>query len=296
MAMTIETYDIPTAFPTLQDAIDFLHPRSYGKKIILKIAAGHKLTRGVAVADGDFRNFYITSTSNAVVELDPSFPRTDVFAATNAYMPTLACAIDAKGLGLQGYSLTVGSQGLIAFGPLGSGVRNAAQRGLYATDGSSITARNCNFSGARGAGAWITRGSNCNLEYGNFSNCGSAGIESSPYGFWGANIRHGSNGNLELANFSNSFDSGLVVSRARVDADQAIIQNAGRYGLEARYGSQVTFLMGDVSGARILGGYVREGSTLEIVKAVGTNGQENPLDYNIPFNTLRREGIIYSSK
>ena len=294
--MIVETYEIPTNYPTLQDAIDFLHPRSYGKKIILRIKSGHKLVGGVSVADGDFRNFYITSAGNALVELDPAFPLTDVFEAINAYMPTLACAIDAHGRGMQGYSLNAGSQGYIAFGPVGNGVRNAGRRGLYATDGSSITARNCNFSGAQGAGAWITRGSHCNLESGNFSFCGKAGIEGSPWGFWGANIRHGSDGNLELANFSNSFDSGLVVSRARVDADQAICRNAGKYGVESRYGSAVTFLMGDVTNAAVKGGYVREGSTLEIWNAAGTNGVENPLDYNIPFNVLRREGIIYSNR
>ncbi|MCT7375728.1 hypothetical protein [Chelativorans salis] len=156
------TVNIPTDYPTLQDAIDALsmRPVKQGATIILMIETGHALTAGVLVENGDFGHFVISAV-DATVSLDAAFPAVDIIKGVNARMPQLNCLIDANGLGTNGY---FADQGSIGFVHASCGIYRAAQQACYANAGSTIFADNSLFKEASQAApaysgilAWASR-------------------------------------------------------------------------------------------------------------------------------------------
>jgi hypothetical protein len=70
------TVNVPTDYPTIQAAIDALSPRVHqqGIHININIVAGHLLTAGVKLVDGDYSHFKITSPKKAISGISTASP------------------------------------------------------------------------------------------------------------------------------------------------------------------------------------------------------------------------------
>lgn len=151
--------NVPSDFDTLQSAIDVLS-RKYAPNrtaFIINIEAGHKLTNGLIVENGDYGNFIIKS-EDSVVELDSNYTgaiyedpgaHSDIedflVIGVNARMPVLDCLIDMGNKGSVGYYATKSSSGEVTEG---SGVINAPFVGIEART-STISAQGTITSGSR---------------------------------------------------------------------------------------------------------------------------------------------------
>lgn len=173
------TYNIPTDFATLQDALDAIVRTNNTVTVTLNIESGHSPATAVLVSDGDFSWFTISST-DATVTLSSSFPASNVIACTNGRAPTLNCLIDANGFGSHGYSIQDKSVGQVN---TGCGVMNTPDRGIYVNNGSHVSCDGAIFTGVGSInagstprGAWISRGSTMICEGADFSNSAGVGV------------------------------------------------------------------------------------------------------------------------
>jgi hypothetical protein len=159
------TVNIPTDFPDLPAAFDYWNRAALpqGVRINVNIEAGHALTKGLFVRDGDFSRFRIIS-EDPIVLLDPAFEgvsdvglygddETDsLIQGYNARMPVLGCVIDMgndPALG-NGYYGVWNCTGLILpeCGVIGAGHDNLSARSSYIS-AYRATLDNANNSGIR---------------------------------------------------------------------------------------------------------------------------------------------------
>ena len=245
------TFLIPTDFPDIQSVIDlYTGTDSKTKRYVdIFIEAGHQLTKGAEFKDGDFKNFSISS-ADAIVTLSASFVGVEVsdvftenslFLADRATAPALNCLVDMEdlyGCGLVIYDQSIG----MVRGDCG--VINAGAFGLYVLKQSSVSATQCNFSGA-GWGNRVTTNSLLQAPTSNWSGSKNANylvvnttanMDVSRGSF--AYVT-GSAGNE--SNLTNSAGRGLAVRRSYCSATSVDCSGAGLEGLNAALGATVAF-------------------------------------------------------
>ncbi|QSR44930.1 phage tail protein [Aeromonas dhakensis] len=191
---------IPSDYPTLQDAVDALqklYVMGNGVAIELRIEAGHKLTHGLLVQDGDFSKFIITSV-DSMVKLSTSFIGVDtidgpkanssngIITGMRARMPILSCIIDADGKAKNGYFAFMSSTGWLNRPPSVSGespesppiagVINCAYFNIRAREGSTVYAENTVGYGAGINGYYANRVGTIHAEFSDAHGCGQSGF------------------------------------------------------------------------------------------------------------------------
>jgi lysophospholipase L1-like esterase len=215
---------IPQQYPTLQAAIDALHGRRFtanGAKIRLVISAGHQITSGVSVRDGDFSMFSIES-EDAVVTVAPEFTGTPL-KAFNAIAPTWSILVDVNNQAIEnnidgnfqaGISIQYNSKVLLTSG---AGVRNvgtvAEGKGVavFVGWGSEITCTpngRYDFTGSKYRGLWVSHQSNF---YGNGDFTASTVSH-------GGFISRGSQAYIAESLFKGGQGDGLHVYRSKIIA------------------------------------------------------------------------------
>lgn len=148
-------YNIPTDFPTLQDAVNSLQGRDIGANVSieLNIETGHAVSTGLYVSNGDYAYIKITSdedfinaSSNfvGVGTQDSTDPDTQncFILGENAKMPVLATKFSGNGFVTNGYWANQGSVGKLERFPVDnteskSGITQCDYN-IVATSGSTI--------------------------------------------------------------------------------------------------------------------------------------------------------------
>ena len=254
---------IPTDYPTLQAAIDdwSWRPVSNGVVITLLIESGHTPQSGIVLTNGVYNQFII-SAEDAVVNLPVDFASTGFITLENTIGPTLNCLVNANYNCDEGVNIQFRSS--INVNP-GAGVINTVVRGAYANQGSILNANGANFSGTNGRGLWVTRASVANCQDANFS---GAGVDC-------ATIRRGSIACLRDADCSNAGNNGLFAIRAWVDATWINVSGAGRAGIAASNGSQITANRANITNTGVYGVESRAGSIVDVQLADLPTGRGN---------------------
>lgn len=164
--------NVPSDFATMQDVIDFY----YGKvtpasdyTISINIESGHQPASNIAVSNGDYSKFIITS-DDAEVTLDPSFnPNTSVINCINAKSPVLNTLFDCNGIiNTAAFNLTGGSTGFV--NPA-KGMKNGNNRGLHVQNSSNCYADYSVFTGFGQAGIHASRDGTIQCSYADVSGC-----------------------------------------------------------------------------------------------------------------------------
>ena len=205
MQSDVQTFQIPTDYPTLQEAINELSGRTFkhGSVINLNIETGHTLSDTLSLSNGDYSHFRITS-ADAEVFLADTFPKATYAKFTNCSAPTLATVIDGGGYCANGILLDGGSVmtvestgGFRRAGTTNLYVRGGAtayvepladftygsQDGDSASGGSGITAwggqvfaESVDVSFSNTYGAQAAHGGTLSFRDGKANNCGRHGI------------------------------------------------------------------------------------------------------------------------
>lgn len=224
------TVKIPTDSPNLQSVFDSLYPVSSQIKITVLIEAGYVLGESLALENGDYSGFTITSQDPAVL-VSSLFQRVPLFLGINAQMPTLACLIDANGYGEDGIKLDANSKMTIE---AGCGVKRAYSTGLLVQNGSVASARGSNFSYAArngSTGAGITA-------WGGFVDATDADVTFS--GYYGAQSAHGGILTFERGNADDCIRYGVRGSdRGSIDFSEGKASRCGVYGIYAFQNSSI---------------------------------------------------------
>lgn len=203
------TVNIPSNYSSLQDAIEYYHNKllfTDGSELVINIESGHQPTTGISVSNGDYAYIRITS-DDASVTVSPSWYGGGFLVCDNARPPVLDTIIDLNGLATSSaYYLNNSSVGEIASG---AGCINGSNRGAHISNGSTLAADGCVFTGFAQAGIHASRASTVQCADANLS-----GNSQSPSNTFGAlyasrNSRiHGPNINL-----TNSGGDGVRVQR-----------------------------------------------------------------------------------
>lgn len=288
------TYNIPSDFNTLQEAIDGLSPTFSNDLITLNIESGHQPTSGITVSNGDYSNFQITST-DAEVTLSASFGTSANFiAGTNARMPTLACLINANSKCNIGYRAYYNSYGYIA---PNCGVKNAWGSGLSAyggsvvsadytiwtgcaknnTTGSGITswgsvifASHSDVSNSMYYGAQAAHGGILVFDNSTANNCFRYCLRATDAGWMSADAVTANYAGCDPATnlpYAASAAEGLGIyafNGSWIAARDAVANHAKRSGCLATNGSTIQAIGGDFSYAGEEGAHASTGSTLSI--------------------------------
>lgn len=103
------TANIPTDYPTLQDAVDDISQLALPSTTVvnLNIEAGHNPTSGVAVKNGYFGNMRITA-DNDPLKVDSADYTGPFLEAHGAVAPTLATSVDFRKAGYDGTNIKTG--------------------------------------------------------------------------------------------------------------------------------------------------------------------------------------------
>lgn len=277
--------NIPSDYATLQDAVDdlsLLRNIKQGKRVILNIESGHKLTAGLEVQFGNYEHFYIQS-EDAIVEVSDDFTGNLIMGDNRATMPVLACVIDMRNKGGDGYHIRHNSSGHIRFN---CGVINAGNNGLYVTRGSTVSAYQTKWNGATGRGVWVSRGSVAELENAEINDSGNRGVY----------VSRASMVSLMGATINNSGSHGIVALRSRISADGATVLNSGGTGVVAENSGIVALNDAVVKGSVGYDIAVNNGGSISATNVETTNGIKNKQDISTyDFNVLTPNGIIYSN-
>lgn len=204
------TVNIPTDFPTLQQAVDSLSavPVRQGVRIILNIETGHALTAGLVVENGDYSRFLLTSADPEVPLAAGWVSGTPVAQGINAQMPEWGIVVDCGGKDTGSQALIVSTNSSLQILD-GKGLRNAGASGLFVYRNSRATGDQAVFTGCGAYNVWITHLSHGYLERGNFT--GSTGAEGNVF------VSRTSTLYAVGANFSDSVGPGLTIRRSWVD-------------------------------------------------------------------------------
>lgn len=151
--------NVPSNFTSIQSAVDFYHNKIFfadGFELVINIEAGHQPATGVSVTNGDYGYIRITS-DDAEVVVDPLWGGGGFLLADNARSPVLDTVVNLDGLATSsGYYLNNSSVGYIISG---AGMRNGANRGAHISNGSTLAADGCVFTGFDQAGIHASRAS-----------------------------------------------------------------------------------------------------------------------------------------
>lgn len=243
---------VPSQFATIQAACAEVLKRRYDLNITVEVRleTGYQIPSGVDVRNCDLRNVRITSV-DATVSLAAGFVgvtvSSDAFAdgaifyGENAYMPALACLVNAAGVGGPGYCVNQNSTGKVAGA---CGVINAGKFGLYVANGSKCLATNSKFTGANWGNRVTTNSTLCAPQI----DCSGAKLQT----YLGSNtvaamdVSRGSVAYITGSpgaetNLTGSAGRGLAVRRSFVSATAVDTSNSVLDGLNATTGSFVSF-------------------------------------------------------
>jgi len=164
--------NVPSDFATMQDVIDYYSQTfifSVDGLVEINIESGHQPASGIAVSNGDYSKFIISS-DNAEVTLDPSFnPNTSVINCINAKSPILDTLFDCNGIiDTAAFNLTGGSTGFV--NP-NKGMKNGNNRGLHVQNSSNCYADYAVFTGFGQAGIHSSRDGTIQCSYADVSGC-----------------------------------------------------------------------------------------------------------------------------
>ena len=164
--------NVPSDFATMQDVIDYYSQSfifSSDGLVEINIESGHQPASGIAVSNGDYSKFIISS-DNAEVTLAPSFnPNTSVINCINSKSPVLNTLFDCNGIiDTAAFNLTGGSTGFV--NP-GKGMKNGNNRGLHVQNSSNCYADYAVFTGFGQAGVHSSRDGTVQCSYADFSGC-----------------------------------------------------------------------------------------------------------------------------
>ena len=142
-ALASVTVSIPTDYPTLQDAVNDLHPRLHvaqSVSITLRIESGHVITSVLRLNRTDFRKFIITSVDDEVLCSMPD-AADDLFRGWDyCDFPVISTLFNMQGTGRHGLFIVNNSRAYI---PPSSnkayGIKNAGERNVYAYRGSWVS-------------------------------------------------------------------------------------------------------------------------------------------------------------
>jgi hypothetical protein len=207
------TIRVPEDAPTLQAAVNAIQPTDLGVVITINIEAGHKLTSGLIVENGDFTQFNITST-DATVLLSPSWVAgTALLTGTNARMPNWNIFVDCESKNVN-TAVDTGARTVLENSTLllgdGAGCTNggASNNGLFVYRNSKVTGSQCVFSNFPNNNIWITHVSEAYLER----------ITATGGGLNGAFVSRGSLLYATGGDFSEATEYGVLAFRSRVVA------------------------------------------------------------------------------
>jgi hypothetical protein len=222
-----KTFQIPSDYATLQEAIDDISAMFIAKNAIieLKIEKDHQPSSGITIEHADCSQFKITSDSMVRVADDFSG---HFIKGIHSQLPILAVKVDMRNRGEDGYHVSKGSRGFVLDN---CGIRRAKGRGLYVNESSSVEARGSEFIGCHNRNVWITRASTLSAELANFS--GNVGGENALY------VSRGSTANILEATVSNAFKNGIGVIRSIVNCESVNVSHAGLTGLVVQRGSRI---------------------------------------------------------
>ena len=256
------TIRVPEDAPTLQAAFDALDPNvSPDVTITVRISAGHALTDGLIIEDGDFSNFQITSV-DATVLLAPGFTPInggDAFSTTSVFL-----ARDAKApewrflLNVADAAAVTGLVYTRAYGFVAGrcGVTNAGGYNLYVNNQSDVFATNAVFTGA-GYGNRVTVNSQLTAPQANFSGTKSrlyvgtnraANLDVSR-----GSVVYVTGTSAAPTNLTGGLGRGLAVRRSYVSATNVDCSGAAEGGLVAANGAVVAFSGSIASGCSLSG-------------------------------------------
>lgn len=320
--------NIPSDVASLPEAVRLFPLKVPGCVTVLNIESGHALTAGLQVTDGDYGHIRIEAEDSTVF-LDPNFQGVDtesvggsadagtdnLIAGVNAVMPVLACVIDMAGKHEHGYVLERGSTGLILNA---CGVINAGDRGISCRN-STVYAPLSIWDGARGSGAFITRGSVADLQSASLDGCCTTGASADNGALFVSRV---SICNFMFGSASDSGTHALRAHRSRVNAIGGDLSGATIRGVFAiqtseinvqdcditdcgehaiwTQGSFVNAHGSDLSGAGTADVFMDRGAYLILTEATTTNAVgtvpsiadvQGPLSFNVPY----AEGIAIAN-
>ena len=314
-----ETFEvlIPYDYPDLQAAVDHLSrfKASQGVRIVLKIASGHALTKGLMVENGDYAYFRIESESGTV-QLDDNFvgvgDEQHLIVGRYAIMPVLACLIDMGGRFGNGYYGYASSSGRVEEE---CGVINAGRSGLSFVGGQCWAYRTV-WDGARREGIRAQQAAIIAAQSSNANNCGYADefVDGSVFASRGSTIhfQHGnatngghvglriqrSTANVQDADFSDAASDGIEAQLgSRVEATGVRVNNCGGRGVTLRHGSQINLYNANIANNAALDLFITSGGNIvNLTGATTTNGNPSTDDTNLNnFNTTTSQGIIFAA-
>lgn len=232
--------NVPTDYPDINTAIKgtYLNTLSNNTTININIEAGHAITSGIDVRNGDFSHYIITS-EDAVVYLDPSNTGVDVSDLQTKYagiigevvgnplifgfyakMPILACVIDMEG------SLGTGVQCAESWfmnaencGVINAGFRSAQIHGFANLYKGA-------YYGAQGIGLRGQQAARICANNANFDNCVQSKdlTNSAIYGSRSSDIE------ARYVSAKNSGGIGVISRNARITLDDGDLSGAASYG------------------------------------------------------------------
>lgn len=302
---TSQVFTIPTDYSDLSEAITDIANRftaDQGVDVEINIEAGHVLTKGFRVQNGNYGFIKITSV-DAVVSLDPAFvfvsntdldgaiPRTAAigFLAVNATMPEWDILVDASARAdfITGYELDHESFGFIRPAKGITNVSGGALVGTNAriTSGSQLEAYQANFDDGGGEGVQFTVNSKGVVAEASCQNCGNSGLD----------VSRGSVVYANSINCSGAGTEGAYVRRSWLSAQIGVFNNCG-VGVYAAIGSRIVATDADFTGSTIAA-KSDDGGIIDVSKATGIAGTPIvPSDISLSgFNRLEGDGLITNS-
>lgn len=292
------TFQIPTDYATLQDAVDDLSQLrvKQGVTITLNIESGHALTAGLDVQNGNYGHFVITST-DATVGVSAGYSDTFVISGTRAKIPVLRTLIDINNKSgvVWGYRAEFNSDGEID-GAAGGGIINSASgtnegANLRVIHNSRVMAANANLSGGAFRNLWCTFNSSAVVFESNMSGAGEINCFVSR----GAIVyAHG-------ANMSNAGKFAIRCARAFVTASRqsgtdANLSNAGDNAVECFDNGWVNVREADLSGAGKNAIHIlRGGGTISCTNADLSNAGERGIYIEGGGGTIGADGVTINN-
>lgn len=318
------TVNIPSDFPTIQEAIDHYQPfiKEAGQTITINIQSGHALTHGVSVVNGDYSAFEIVSESSVVPLASGFEPATTspiesaVIYGFNARMPRLSCLINMNNQYEAGCFVDENSSMHVS---PDAGVINAGTRGLVCR-GSRVWCEHTNWSGANGSGIRAQQASVVSAQGANCNNCMQDSISNTDGAIFAsrASTIHFQGGtatgsgvsglfcqrsyiNAQGCNFSNAAGNGVWVQRmGKVNLDNCVIRFCTGNGIRAQDLANISAAGADLrdNGASDVSiGSERGVAIINLTDAQTTNGSPAVEDVVgvTSFNSINPNGIAFAS-
>lgn len=296
---TTTTFTVPTAFPTLPEAMNFYShfKATDGMVAILNIETGFVIADGFRIQNVDLSFLTITSTDATIAvsptmnlvsntDLDNSVPRTTAigFLAVSARMPNWSILVDMAGLvATAGYELDYQSFGQVnpTFGLIN--INNGAGDGtnIRVSSGSSFNGASGVYTGGTGVGVGVGVNARANLFNADMSGAGVTCLDVS-------------RGSMVYANSANVSGpaQGIYVRRSWVSCQLADF-TGNSIGLRVAIGARASCTDGIFDGVTtaiscVNGSFVESGGS--------TKSAVSLTDADIAgvstFNSVEGEGVI----